>query len=339
MGLAADGVMAKGLRLQIKPYVFALTRPLQTATGVIQQRHGWLLRLLHNSGRCGWGEVSPLSSQRHACCSRWLTQQVDSEGKQWDVAALERLLAHSPAEVAFALGAALAELQGLKGDSALDSWLTPPESAQLLPAGGAMPAALDQLLDQMPADGVITVKWKVAATDGAHELRLLEWLRQRLPAQAHLRLDANGGWDRETAHHWAEVLRGESRLQWLEQPLAVDDLEGHQQLLAQIPVALDEGLRDHPEWQQIWAGWQVRRPLLEGDPRALLRQLQQGAPRLMVSTAFETGIGARWLDHCAALQWQGPTPVAPGLAPGWCPPGPLFSRDPHQVWAGAEVMA
>ena len=73
-------------------------------------------------------------------------------------------------------------------------------------------------------------------------------------------------------------------------------------------------------------------PAVDGDPRPLLRDLQEGVPQRMVSTAFETGIGRRWLHHLAALQIQGPTPAAPGLAPGWCPAGPLFSDDPQVVW-------
>jgi O-succinylbenzoate synthase len=64
----------------------------------------------------------------------------------------------------------------------------------------------------------------------------------------------------------------------------------------------------------------------------LLRALQDGMAHRMVSTAFETGIGRRWLHHLAALQWVGPTPAAPGLAPGWCPAGDLFSHDPAIVW-------
>ena len=46
-----------------------------------------------------------------------------------------------------------------------------------------------------------------------------------------------------------------------------------------------------PDLREHWSGWQVRRPLLEGDPRRLLRQLQEGRPQLMLSTVFETGIG------------------------------------------------
>jgi O-succinylbenzoate synthase len=52
----------------------------------------------------------------------------------------------------------------------------------------------------------------------------------------------------------------------------------------------------------------------------------------MLSTAFETGIGRRWLAHLSALQARGPTPSAPGLAPGWIPSSPLFSDDLFEVW-------
>jgi O-succinylbenzoate synthase len=86
---------------------------------------------------------------------------------------------------------------------------------------------------------------------------------------------------------------------------------------------------------QGWSGWQVRRPAVEGDPRPLLASLVAGTPQLMVSTALETGIGRRLVAHLAALQAQGPTPTAPGLAPGWRPQGALFSADPQQVWEAA----
>ena len=90
-----------------------------------------------------------------------------------------------------------------------------------------------------------------------------------------------------------------------------------------------------PPALEHWHGWQVRRPLLEGDPRPLQAALEAGAPRLMLSTAFETGIGRRLVAHLAALQAEGPTPTAPGLAPGWQPAGPLFAADPWRVWGAA----
>jgi O-succinylbenzoate synthase len=183
------------------------------------------------------------------------------------------------------------------------------------------------------------VKWKVAAAGETPERQLLAALLARLPATARLRLDANGGWDRPTAARWAEALASEARLEWLEQPLVPADVEGHRQLAGRLPVALDESLRQFPSLYRDWSGWQVRRPALEGDPRPLLVALQAGQPRRMLSTALETGIGGRLVAHLAALQQRGPTPTAPGLAPGWRPEGALFSTDPELVWATAGRWA
>jgi O-succinylbenzoate synthase len=247
---------------------------------------------------------------------------------------LEQALPQLPGPLAFALGLALAELEGL-GSPAQGGWLAAPPSAELLPAGAAALTALDALLQKRPpSQGIapFTVKWKVAAGADAEERAVLEQLLARLPAGCKLRLDANGGWDRATAQAWAERLAAGPRLDWLEQPLAVADPQGLERLAALVPVALDESLRADPALAQRWRGWQVRRPASEGDPRPLLASLQAGTPNLCLSTAFETGIGRRLLAHLAALQAQGPTPTAPGLAPGWRPQGELFAADPERVW-------
>ena len=321
------------LQLAIRSYAFSLTRPLQTASGVWQRREGWLLRLSCSiSGRVGWGEVAPLDPQHRPACARVITRWENPGGVECHRDQLEALLPTLPAEVGFGLGASLAELDG-----DVQAWLPAPSSACLLPAGPSMLPMLDQLLATHPVGEPITVKWKVAAADFDQEWSLLSCLLDRLPPEARLRLDANAGWDRTEADRWAGVLAGDPRLDWLEQPLAVDDLQGLEDLGQRVPVALDESLLKQPALREQWRGWQVRRPLLEGDPRLLLHQLREGRPRLMFSTVFETGIGFRWLALMAGLQQRGPTPAAPGLAPGWCPQGRLFSSDPEQVWVAAEL--
>ena len=316
------------LALQVRPFAFPLHRPLRTASGVLQERRGWLLRLQAENGRIGWGEVAPLEASEQPACAKAL----DSLRPQsLSIADLERVIPCCPPALAFALGAALGELAGLVGAEPL-GWLPAPSSAQLLPAGAAMLDRLETLLAGCGAQSPLTLKWKVAVDADQQERHWLDLLLQQLPATAQLRLDANGGWDRSTATAWMERLRPDPRFAWLEQPLAMEDHEGLEALARLGPVALDESLAQQPSLRQRWSGWQVRRPSQEGDPRPLLQDLQAGLPRCMVSTAFETGIGRRWLDHLAGVQWTGPTPAAPGLAPGWCPPGPLFSREPEQVW-------
>ena len=357
------------LRLQWRPFAFTLPQAMVTAQGAWQQQRGWLLRLEAPDGRLGWGEAVMASAS--ASASAWVaasSQPVASSFPEhsgpwadWQAALepqasradLEACLPQLPAPLAFALGAALAELEGLVGAEP-DPWRPAPPSAWLLPAGEGALAVLRSLLashapfaEACPTGpaaptaaaslnaAALTVKWKVAAHPDPLERRLLEELLALLPATARLRLDANGGWDRSTATGWADRLGGEPRLEWLEQPLPPGDQEGLDALAQRIPVALDESLRVDPSLRQRWVGWQVRRPALEGDPRPLLAELRAGRPRLMVSTALETGIGRRWVDHLAAMQADGPTPTAAGLAPGWTPEGPLFVADPLLVWEAA----
>ena len=321
------------LQLQFRPFRFALTRPLRTAAGVLQGRRGWLLRLEAGNGAVGWGEVAPLNPAWLKRCE----QELKSLPSLLERDQLEPRLPQLSGALGFGLGGALAELDGLVGSHSRQGWLSAPASAQLLPAGGLMLSQLDLLLEQRGRRRRLTLKWKVAAEADGLERRWLDQLMERLPSTAQLRLDANGGWNRATAQAWMKALVGDPRFAWLEQPLPPEDRQGLESLSEKGPVALDESLEWDPRLRDSWLSWQVRRPSQEGDPRSLLRQLQEGVPWRMVSTAFETGIGRRWLEHLAALQMNGPTPAAPGLAPGWCPPGPLFSADPQQVWAAAAI--
>jgi O-succinylbenzoate synthase len=358
------------VRLAWRSFAFELGRPLVTAAGVVRAKRGWLLRLRNERGQQGWGEAAPLQLEARPApqletastlaALPELATAIAELGEEQPREVLEAYLAGPacPPSLGFALGAALAEADGLVGGEGAPApapgasapgqrWRPAPPGAELLPAGEAMLPALEQLLHRADrASGPLSVnplsvnplsvKWKVAAAADGQERALLELLLKQLPANARLRLDANGGWSLATAWGWAERLAGEARLQWLEQPLASHDQAGLEALAARLPVALDESLQQRPQLRHSWPGWQVRRPSQEGDPRPLLAALAAGQPRLMLSTGFETGIGRRWLHHLAALQMLGPTPAAPGLASGWQPPGALFAADPWQVWETAQ---
>ena len=319
------------LRLAWRPFQFQLPQAMVTAHGAMAERRGWLLRLQAADGRLGWGEALALEPDQGATAGE-LAGAIQALPLGLSRHQSETAIGAAPKPLAFALGAALAELDGL-GSAGSGGWLQAPASAWLLPAGERAVEELERVVASGPPPPAF--KWKVAALPASQELELLELLLQRLPAGARLRLDANGGWDRATADVWAKRLANESLLEWLEQPLQPLDQEGLAALAARLPVALDESLRASPALAASWPGWQVRRPLLEGDPRPLLAAFEAGQTHRMVSTALETGIGRRWVHHLAALQALGPTPTAPGLAPGWCPQGDLFSADPQLVWQAA----
>jgi len=323
------------LRLNWRPFSFELPTAMVTAHGAVSERCGWLLRLENGEGRLGWGEAAPLTltpNSRALPCPLQAAALADL-GSARSRHELETVLPALPLALGFALGSALAELEGRVVGPGAGGWRPAPPAAWLLPAGQAALAEVDRLLASPGSlRPPLTCKLKVAAADDGLERAVLEELLDRLRPPDRLRLDANGGWDRATANRWADRLAGEPRLEWIEQPLPPEDGEGLGALAARLPVALDESLRADPSLRDRWPSWQVRRPAIEGDPRPLLAQLTEGVPWLMVSTALETGVGRRWIDHLAALQADGPTPTAPGLAPGWTPEGPLFAADPERVW-------
>ncbi|WP_320666499.1 o-succinylbenzoate synthase [Prochlorococcus sp. MIT 1307] len=320
------------LSIHIKPFSFRLIKRLKTSQGIIEEKKGWLIHLENALGKSGWGEVSSLSHSEIAISGNLLK----SLGNKISHDELETNLPFWPESLAFGVGAALGELNGLIGIGSDADWLPAPRSAILLSNNQSVLKEIDILLNNLETNQhPLTLKWKIGLEATQKEEALLFQILERLPNNARLRLDANGGLDRIQSKQWAQHFLTEPQLEWLEQPLPADDLEGLAELAKNIPIALDESLLMQPSLRKSWQSWQVRRPTLEGDPRALLQELKKKASYKMISTTFETGIGLRWIHHLAALQQQGPTPTAPGFAPGWCPNSLLFSNNPHDVWEAA----
>ncbi len=320
------------LRLKTKPFSFKLNKKLRTSQGLIEKKHGWLLHLANNSDNCGWGEVAPLDHLNLKECD----YAIKKLGENLSRDQLEESISSFPPALAFGIGAALEELDYLIRNKNNYNWLKAPDSAILLSPGENLLSEIDNYTRIFKAtNSPFTLKWKVGVKSNIEEEKLLAKILEKMPSNAHLRLDANGGWNRRQANNWINYFHQDQRLQWLEQPLPAKDFEGLVELSKQIPIALDESLYLNPSLRNEWKGWQIRRPLLEGDPRILLKELNQKIGHRVISTAFETGIGRRWINHLAALQQNGPTPTAPGLAPGWCPNSALFSNDPEVVWEAA----
>ena len=170
---------------------------------MLVERRGWLLRLCDgDTGAVGWGEVAPLRTEQWLRCQT-LLEELPGEVSR---GRLEALIAQASGALGFGLAAALAELDGLVGDLSSEPWQEAPPPAQLLPAGEQMLMELDQVLIDCPPSHALTFKWKVAIEASEREQRWLEQLLVRLPHNARLRLDANGGWDRLTAGVWLCLL-------------------------------------------------------------------------------------------------------------------------------------
>ena len=317
------------LSLEVKPFSFHLVRNLKTFRGIIKEKKGWLIKIKDNSETCGWGEIAPF----YPCNIKTYEKIFKALGNSPLRKDLEESILDGPGPLSFGIGSALAELDCLIGSNQSNRWLKAPQSALLLPTDKSLVTQLDTWIKSLEKNHqIMTFKWKVCNQEDHIERQLLHEILKRLPSNSRLRIDANSGWSREQANYWANYFLDDPRLEWLEQPLSTKDYEGLLELSKQIPVALDESLIETPALKSHWKSWQIRHPALEGDPRILLKALNNGIRNICISTSFETGIGRRWINHLSALQQETATPTAPGLAPGWHEESALFSNNPQTVW-------
>jgi len=323
------------LIIDIKPFSFQLTRKLITSQGIIHKKVGLLLRIKDSDGNFGWGEVSPIEKIE----LQKSIESLDFIGRKTTRDSIENYLREIQGlgALTFGLGASLADLENLTMRKLDFERFDIVNSAYLLPTDIDPIESILNFLDRSnEKKSSCTIKWKVSNRENnVKEERILQKILDILPKNFKLRIDPNGGWSRHKAQQWINELKNEPRLEWIEQPLPSKDIEGLFSLANQIPIALDESLVEFPCLRKTWRSWQIRRPALDGDPRLLLKEIEQEVSQTVISTAFETGIGRRWINHLAARQIKGKNACAPGLAPGWCPKGPLFNNNPTLVWEAA----
>ena len=321
------------LIINTKPFSFKLTRKLITSKGIIDKKIGVLLQIKDSDGNFGWGEVSPLEVNELKKC----IEVLNTIGKITTKDSIESCLDELPGSLAFGLGSSLAYLENQTQNKLYFERLDSTKSSYLLPTDIDPLESIVQYIDRSQQEkDSLTIKWKVSNKENNfNEEKILQKILNILPKNFKLRIDPNGGWSRQKAQEWSNELKQEPRLEWIEQPLPSKDIEGLFSLANQVPIALDESLVDFPYLRRLWKSWQIRRPSLEGDPRMLLKEINKEDSQIVISTAFETGIGSMWIHHLAAMQIKGKHPCAPGLAPGWCPESQLFNKHPRSVWEAA----
>ena len=292
--------------LSFRRYRLTFCAAVRTAHGPWREREGLLVRVEGGAGRVGWGEVAPLPAFGTETLAEAEAALADLGGAV-DGAAVagvpERLGC-----VRFALASALAPAA-----------VGPPAAARmavarLLPAGRAALAAAERAR----AEGFTAFKWKVGVEGIEDELAMLDDLLAHLPADARLRLDANGAWTTRQAGRWLERC-ADRPIEFVEQPVATENEGALRGLAADhpTPIALDEsvaGLASLRQWlERGWPGVVVVKPALAGAPAEILALLAAHRADAVFSSAFETAVG-RQAALRLAFSYRGPqTPRALGF--------------------------
>jgi o-succinylbenzoate synthase len=268
-------------RWQFRLYCRPFKYPLHTSYGVWSVREGIILRLEH-SGRVGWGEIAPISwfgsetlAQAEDFCHQLITKAI-----------IPTVPDELPA-CQFAVESAKDMLSA--GNNAGDTL----SYSALIPAGAA---ALDRIMALLQ-QGYQTFKWKIAVGDVDAELKIFDKLLQVLPSPAKLRLDANGGLDEAGAIAWLEAADQAGVVEFIEQPLAVDEFSTMLALSQQYQtqLALDESVATLTQMKNCYElGWRsvfVVKPAIAGSPSKLRQFCQAKQIDAVFSSVFETNIG------------------------------------------------
>ncbi|WP_017297851.1 o-succinylbenzoate synthase [Nodosilinea nodulosa] len=310
-----------GIELAVRPYQREFLTPLHTAHGLWRWREGLLVRLRNSLGRVGYGEVAPIP---------WFGRETvkdalafcQAQGGEWRAETVPSTL---PA-TQFGLECALAHLEienslvGMEPAIPSDGFANA-DLCGLLPAGNS---ALETARAQL-AQGYRTLKWKMGVHPIADEIRWLWQLVKDCPRHTQLRLDANGGLNIGQAEQWLRACddinasSAGAAIEYLEQPLPPVQVESMTALgrRYQTAIALDESVATLAQledcWNRGWRGVMVVKPAIAGSPQRLQTFCQTHHPRLVFSSAFETGIGRR--AAIALARRCSPTP-APALGFG-----------------------
>lgn len=273
--------------LSYERYALPFRTPLRTAHGPWRQREGFWLRWETESGVVR-SEAAPIPGFGGMSMAE-IQAGLDRLGTDPSESDLQRM-AEQGGELGFALG-------GLNADwrEALQAGPDYVPVAGLLPAGRAAFERVEAMLEM----GFRTFKWKVGVADARDEQGMMDDLMGALPEGAHLRLDANGGWDRRTAERWLSVCAERPPIEFVEQPCAAEAVDLLLGLAGDYPVklALDEavlGKADFVRWRELgWPGVMVLKPALWGDPNDLIATVREASADVVISAALETRIGAR----------------------------------------------
>ncbi len=233
--------------------------------------------LLH--GPAGWGEFSPFPEYGPVYASRWL-----------DAAR----------------------------EAAVDGF--PPALRTHIPVNTTVPAiGAPDAYDLVAASGCTTAKVKVAESGQmlADDVERVAAVREALGPDGHVRVDANGAWDVETAV-MAIARLNRHELEYVEQPCRTMDELREVRRRVDVPIAADESIRtaDDPITAARTGAADVLvlkvQPL--GGVRRALEVAEAAAVPVVVSSALETSVGlAAGLAFAAALP---DLPYACGLGTG-----------------------
>jgi o-succinylbenzoate synthase len=309
-------------------------QPLRTARGEFATRTSLLVELRDAQELRGFGEAAPWvgfgtdldATQRALRAALGRLEGVRDAAEDGSVPAVVDRELRGYLAARAAVEGALCDLAARRAGLPLAAWLAartgngvgaPLErvacSALL---HGRTPDAVRQEAMRARAAGSGAVKLKLGGVPLADDVARVRAARAGLGPGVRLRGDANGAWSLSEAEQALRML-APFELEYVEQPLAREDLTGLADLRLHAPVriAADESVADeqglHALIERRAADHVVLKPALLGGPLCALdlaAQARAAGLGVVFTHACESAVGAWQAAHCAAA-WANPHAV------------------------------
>jgi L-Ala-D/L-Glu epimerase len=329
------------------PYRIPLRSRFTTPHGSLTAREGAIVEVIVEGGLSGVGEIAPLPEFAGNDLETALTPLPALSGQlksKTPADALAFLYAGSPelpATAVCGLESALLDAIGKHTDRSISILLSSPETRndlnsilstekyvgnRFITSGasspipspirgipvnaviGALPlAATIARAQELMAAGFQCIKLKVGSNP-EQEVARVAAIRAAIGPSIHLRLDANAAWTLDQA---VTILArcAAYDLQYVEQPLPADDLEGvcRLQRAVPVPIAADESVSTIDSARHVLvhaaADILIIKPQLVGGLRAAQQVIHEAAAhgvQCVITSVIESGVGVAGAAHLAA---------------------------------------
>ena len=303
------------LAVELHPYGLGLRAPLTTARATLRERRGVLVRVAEES-LAGWGEAAPMPGWSPAGLSG-VIEQLETAGPVLADAAdvddhrVEQVLADlvDQPDARAAIAGAVFDLRARRAGVALADLLAPGAATSVGVHG--LVAARDPddaaaAAQRLVEDGFAALKLKVGEAPVDVDLARVAAVRAASGPDIELRLDANGGWDVDTA---VDALAAMSAydIAFCEEP--VEGLDGLAAVgrSTGVPIAVDESARSLDDIAVALDTGEIDvvvvKPQAIGGPdiarRAVVLARERGATPV-VTTMIDSAVGVAHAAHVAA---------------------------------------
>jgi o-succinylbenzoate synthase len=322
------------VRARLKAYSLPLRDAWPSADGDLNERRGWILGLEDDLGRVGLGDAAPFPGfglETHASAGAGLRLAMPRlVGLHRDsypaaIAELPRLAPVAAAPTArAAIDCALHDLIAQSAELTLASYLGGAGTLREVVANVTIPRVPPERAAEMgaraAASGVGTLKLKVGGAASSEDTARLRAVREAVGPGVRIRVDANQAWSVEEALTALRALASFD-LEYAEQPVAADDIEGLARVRrdSPVPIAADEALRSTATAEMVLyreaADIFILKPMALGGLREARSVLNVAGERnlpVVVTSLVESAVGRTAALHFAAS--LGATRYAHGLA-------------------------